>query len=295
VAKADSQKLGNISNKLGLTHPRLAARKQQPAKGILQLFLSTGGNVMGVEQMSKQPISGAAGQDGAFSRAELQLAMGGRIDDAELLSLVLCRHYDSRNARRIARALIRRTGSLSRVFHCGFATLKKTVRIRDTAVLDILHTGKLLLALARTEISNRPLLNNHERVGIFCRTHLAGLDREEFHAIFLNKRYELLHHEQMQRGTIDHVTVYPRELMISAIRHDAAAVILVHNHPHGRAVPSAADRQITAELVQVGKMLGIEIIDHMIVAGDDVYSFRRNGHDLNQKRQGYRLPLIRKG
>jgi DNA repair protein RadC len=227
-----------------------------------------------------------------FGNTELQLALGCGVEDAELLGLVLSRHYSGKHARRLAKSLIRKSGSLKSVFLAGYNTIKHRVRIRDHAVLDILHTGQLLFALSKSEISNRPLLENQEAVIDFCREQIGGLGREEFHAIFLNKRHELLRHVCLQRGTVDHVTVYPRELMNEAIQHGASGIILVHNHPYGNAAPSEADVELTMQLAKVGEILGVKILDHLIVGGCGVYSFKRDGRILNQKHQGYRLPLI---
>jgi len=233
-----------------------------------------------------------AAPENDFRKTELQLAHGAGVDDTELLGLVLSRHYDGKTARRIARTLIRKSGGLKSVFLAGFNTIKRSVQIRDNAVLDIVHTGQLLFAVSRSEIINRPLLHNQESVMEFCRSHLNGLKREEFHAIFLNKRHELLGHVLLQRGTIDHVAVYPRELLNEAIRQGASGIILVHNHPYGKALPSLADIELTEQIVQVGNVLGISVLDHLIVAENEVYSFKRHGRPLNQKRQGYPLPLI---
>lgn len=106
---------------------------------------------------------------------------------------------------------------------------------------------------------------------------LANEQREQFHALYLNKDFRLVLHKCLQIGTVDHVTVYPREIMHYALLCHACSVILVHNHPSGNVLPSKDDISITAELAMIGKYLGITISDHIIVAGGQNFSFRQKG------------------
>ena len=99
----------------------------------------------------------------------------------------------------------------------------------------------------------------------FLRARLAHREREEFHAVWLDTRHRVIAVEQMSMGTIDGSTVHMREVLRAALRHNAAAVIVAHNHPSGTLEPSEADTEVTERLRESGKLLGINLIDHLVV------------------------------
>jgi len=99
----------------------------------------------------------------------------------------------------------------------------------------------------------------------YCRTAQAFADREQFRILFLDKRNQLIADEVQQIGTVDHTPVYPREVVKRALELSATAIVLVHNHPSGDATPSRADIDMTKQIVEVARNLGIEVHDHIIV------------------------------
>jgi DNA repair protein RadC len=138
----------------------------------------------------------------------------------------------------------------------------------------ILQARQLTRAVSRAEIRNCVLLDSQAKVLEYCRRLLAKTRHEEFHALFLDRRGELQGAECMQRGTIDHVCVYPRELLKQTIRHHASFIILVHNHPYGKATPSRADIAMTRQLSSLVGPIGAQVFDHIIISPDGVFSFR---------------------
>ena len=94
---------------------------------------------------------------------------------------------------------------------------------------------------------------------------LAFAEKEQFRVLFLDKRNQLIADELQQKGTVDHTPVYPREVVKRALELSATALILVHNHPSGDPTPSRADIQMTRQIVEVARPLGIEVHDHIIV------------------------------
>jgi DNA repair protein RadC len=99
----------------------------------------------------------------------------------------------------------------------------------------------------------------------YCRTAMAFSDKEQFRLLFLDKRDQLIADEVRQTGTVDHTTVYPREVVKRALELSATAIILVHNHPSGDPTPSRSDIQMTQSIIELAKPLGIAIHDHIIV------------------------------
>lgn len=111
----------------------------------------------------------------------------------------------------------------------------------------------------------------------FFRDKLGGLEREVFAVALLDTRHRLIHYEEMFLGTIDGAEVHPREVVKAALRHNAAVVMLAHNHPSGVVEPSAADRAVTARLKQVLALVDVRLLDHVVVGGDASLSMSARG------------------
>lgn len=111
----------------------------------------------------------------------------------------------------------------------------------------------------------------------YLRLHLGQLDTERFDVLFLDVKNRLLAHEQMFTGTINACSVYPREVVKAALRHNAASIMLAHNHPSGVPEPSESDLALTRALVQACSLIAVRVLDHFVVAGDECHSFAENG------------------
>ncbi|HHH0247638.1 TPA: DNA repair protein RadC [Yersinia enterocolitica] len=111
----------------------------------------------------------------------------------------------------------------------------------------------------------------------WLRLHLTGLEREVFIVLWLDNPNRLLAQETLFTGTINSTTVHPRELVKSAMKHNAASAVLAHNHPSQLAEPSQADRQITDRLVNVLDLVDVRVLDHLVVGGLDIVSFAERG------------------
>jgi DNA repair protein RadC len=111
----------------------------------------------------------------------------------------------------------------------------------------------------------------------YCKTAMAHREIEQFRILFLDKKNVLIADEEQARGTVDHVPVYPREVVKRALELNASALILVHNHPSGDPTPSKADIEMTKEVRDAGKRLGIALHDHVIIAKGGHTSFKTLG------------------
>lgn len=111
----------------------------------------------------------------------------------------------------------------------------------------------------------------------WLRLQLATLDREAFTVLWLDNQHRLIAHDTLFLGTINSITVHPREVVKSGLKNNAAAAVLAHNHPSGEAEPSKADRLITTRLKQALELVDIRLLDHMVVGGMDIASFAERG------------------
>lgn len=127
------------------------------------------------------------------------------------------------------------------------------------------------------QLERGPILTNPTAVKDFLRIHFANQQYEGFVTMFLDAQHRLIATEESFRGTLTQTSVYPREIVRAALRHNAAAVIFSHNHPSGVAEPSRADEALTKALKQALALVDVKVLDHMIVAGADISSFAEKG------------------
>jgi len=119
---------------------------------------------------------------------------------------------------------------------------------------------------ARDQVStDLPILSSWAALIDYCRSAMAFEEIEQFRVLFLDKKNRLIADEVQQRGTVDHTPVYPREVIKRSLELGATALILVHNHPSGDPAPSTADVQMTRQIIEVAKPLGITVHDHIII------------------------------
>lgn len=142
---------------------------------------------------------------------------------------------------------------------------------------DLQLASELGARLARGHIEKRDLLDSWTVLIAYLRTRLANAKTEQFRVLFLDNKNRLIRDEMLGAGTISHAPVYPREVMRRAIDLQCSALVMVHNHPSGDPSPSAADIEMTKSLIEIGKLMGIAVHDHVIVASESCFSFRAKG------------------
>ena len=120
-------------------------------------------------------------------------------------------------------------------------------------------------------------LNSPQTVGDYLRLRIADREHEVFVALFLDSQNRLIASDEMFRGTLSQTSVYPREVVKAALKHNAAAVIFSHNHPSGVAEPSKADELLTVALKHALALVDIRVLDHIVVAGEKTTSFAERG------------------
>jgi DNA repair protein RadC len=139
---------------------------------------------------------------------------------------------------------------------------------------DILTAARAILA---ERVRHADLLTSPDVVANYLVTQFAGLEHEVFACLLLDNRHRLIQYQELFRGTIDGCTVHPREVVKAALRCNAAAVVLAHNHPSGVAEPSAADQTLTKRLKDALALVDIRVLDHVVVGGSTAVSFAERG------------------
>ncbi len=163
---------------------------------------------------------------------------------------------------------------MSKAFHLNERT-GHYLPLRPLTDSDIIDLAKKLVS-NKLLLSNKPISSPSETKD-FLKIHLGGLEHETFTVIFLDNRHRIITYEHMFRGTIDGASVYPREVVKEALKHNAAAVILAHNHPSGVAEPSISDKNITQRLKDALNLVDVRVLDHFVIGTTDVVSFAERG------------------
>ncbi len=197
--------------------------------------------------------------------------------DYELLELILMLAIPRRDVKPLAKQLIERFGGYAGVLSADVESLRNFKGLGETAVAAIKAVQASALVLARTQAHDKPVLSNWRAVESYLQGAMAGLAREQFRLLFLDRQNRLLADEVLSDGTVDHTPVYPREVVRRALGNNATAIILVHNHPSGDVKPSQQDIVMTKELVAACSKLGIQIHDHIIVGKTGQASMRDLG------------------
>ena len=199
---------------------------------------------------------------------ERLLAQGaGVLSDAEFLATILPVGIPGKSAVDLARELIRHFGSLTQLFAASldaFSVIPGMGPAKYAQLQAVLEMSKRALSEGLKE---RNAFSTPGAVRDYLRLNLAGLPHEVFYALWLDAQNRLIVGEELFRGSLTQTSVYPREVVKRALWHNAAAVVLAHNHPSGVAEPSSADEHLTRELRQALALVDVRVLDHFIVAG----------------------------
>ena len=191
---------------------------------------------------------------------------GEAFSDVELLEAVLHLAIPRKDTKDLAKLLLKRFGSFSGVVSAPRERLVEFDQLGEITITNLKIVQAAALRYARDQVDrDQPILSSWSALIDYCRSAMAFEDIEQFRILFLDKKNRLIADEVQQRGTIDHTPVYPREVIKRTLELSATALILVHNHPSGDPSPSTADVQMTRQIIEVARPLGVSVHDHIII------------------------------
>lgn len=204
---------------------------------------------------------------------------GGRaaVADYELLELILFAASPRGDVKPLAKRLLRTFGSLGEVAAADTTRLAAVDGVGDAAIAAIKACRAMAEEMIKAPVRERNVLSSWRALLDYCHAAMAREPVEQLRLLFLDKSNTLIAEEIQQQGTIDETPIYPREVVKRALANEAAAVILVHNHPSGDPMPSAADLEMTRRIRDALRAVGIELHDHLIIARKGHASFRNLG------------------
>ncbi len=197
--------------------------------------------------------------------------------DYELLELILFRAIPRQDVKPLARDLLDRFGDFNRVLSAPLSQLTEVKGVGHAVVVELKVVEAAAHRLARAKVMQRHVVSSWQALLDYCHTVMAHRDTEQFRILYLDTKNVLIADEEQARGTVDHVPVYPREVVKRALELNATSIILVHNHPSGDPTPSQADIDMTHQIDDAARALGITVHDHLIIGKSCELSFRSQG------------------
>ena len=208
---------------------------------------------------------------------ERMIAAGAEsLPDYELLEMLLFAANPQGDVKPTAKSLLAQFGGFGEVLSADPDALSEA-GLGLAGIAAVKSVREAALRLMRLELQERPVLGSWDKLIDYCNAQVAHNKVEEFHILFLDRKNVLIADEVQQRGTIDHTPVYPREVVKRALALNAAALILVHNHPSGDPKPSRDDIEMTKEIRRASEALGISVHDHLVIGRKGHASFRSLG------------------
>lgn len=195
--------------------------------------------------------------------------------DYEIIELLLTLGTPRKDCKQIAKEAIKEFGGLRNVLEASIEELQKIDGIGPTNAFGIKLFQSISERLAKEKIPQRIEFNSEKNIADYLIQLIGREQKENFIAFYIDTRNYLIDSKIISIGTLDASLVHPREVFKPAVDLQAANIIIAHNHPSGEVEPSSEDREITRQLVEAGRTIGIEIKDHIIVSKHDYFSFKQ--------------------
>lgn len=204
-------------------------------------------------------------------------SLGKELHDYELLELLLFSAFVRLDTKPIAKKLLAKFGSLAAIINADIDELREIEQIGEGAIVALKVNGEIINRILKNQVKQKPVLANWQAVLNYAQNSIANLNYEVFRVLFLNKNYQLIEDELLGIGENDHVQVSVKLIAKKSLILHASAIILVHNHPAGNIKASSADVKITNEICNALKPLNINVLDHLIIGKNEIFSFKQEG------------------
>lgn len=215
--------------------------------------------------------------------------------DDEILELLLTFGTPRKDCKEPARAALARFGTIPAVLEAPVSELRKVKGVGPNNTFALHFVQGVARRYLKQKLKNKEYLSSSRDVAAFLVHSMRDLEREVFVAIFLDAGHAIIDSEIIAEGTISVNTIYPREMIKRALKHNAAAMVVAHNHPSGSLQPSNQDRSLTRALYLSCSLMNIQLLDHLIVgASEQVFSFADHGimADIRQDCAGLVNPAV---
>jgi DNA repair protein RadC len=198
-------------------------------------------------------------------------------NDYEIIELLLSLGTPRRDCKQPAKEAINRFHNLRGVLEAPTRELLQIKGIGAHNAFGIKLVQEVAREFLKAKILEKPYLSSSQEVFDYLYHAMRGLKKEVFKVVYLNSRNQIIDTIDLSEGTVNSSAVSPREVIESALKNNAAALIIAHNHPSGAVTPSAADKKLTREMVYAGKIMRLSVLDHIIIGDNQYFSFAGEG------------------
>lgn len=199
------------------------------------------------------------------------------LSDSELLAIFLNTGTKEKSVLSLAQDVLSHYSSFAALLNASHEDLKNMHGIGEAKAVTLQAILELCHRYLWEHACQEPVTNTSLALKKYLQLKLKNRDREVFVCLFLSTQMRIIHYEEVFQGTLTQVPVYPREIVKLALRHNAYAIVLGHNHPTGEAKPSHADLLVTAEIKHALHLFDIQLVDHIIIAQEKTYAFSEHG------------------
>lgn len=228
--------------------------------------------------MPERVMTGLRGLPADARPREKLLSRGpSALGDAELLALLLRTGLPGKHVLQLAQELLDRFGGLAGLLHTSADALRQVKGLGPAKRAEVVAVLELARRALAQELQSRPLFDSPRAVRDYLQLQLGARAHEVFAVLYLDSQNRLIALEELFRGTLTQTSVYPREVVLRALHHHAAAVVLAHNHPSGVAEPSRADESLTQSLKAALSLVDVRVLDHFIVTRNQAVSMAELG------------------
>lgn len=197
--------------------------------------------------------------------------------DYEIVELLFSLGTPRVDTKTQAKEAIRRFKSLRGVLEASVEELDEIAGVGQHSIFGIKFTQAVAREFLKEKSLEKPVCNSSQEIFDYFYYSMRDLKKEIIKAVYLNSQNQIIEITDLSQGTVDSSYIYPREVMEGAIKYHAVSLVLVHNHPSGNPAPSAADTDLTRNMVYIGLMLQIKLLDHIIIGDNRYYSFASEG------------------
>jgi DNA repair protein RadC len=213
----------------------------------------------------------------AQPREKLLARGAAALSDAELLALLLRTGMAGKGVLQLAQELLDTFGGIAGLVHAGEPDLRRIKGLGPAKRAEMLAVLEIARRALAQQLRERAAIDSPQAIQHYLQLHLAAKGHEVFAVLFLDSQNRLIAMEELFRGTLTHTSVYPREVVLRTLHHQAAAVVLAHNHPSGSVLPSRADEAVTQNLKAALALIDVRVLDHVIVAPGAALSMADKG------------------
>lgn len=199
------------------------------------------------------------------------------LSDAELLAILISSGAKGFSALDAARSLLEKHGSLTRLSACDTSEFRQVRGLGSARSITLAAAFEIAKRVQAEPFADKKVIRSPEEIAGYYIPRLIGKRKEEFRILLMNSANQIFRETIVSEGSLNTSIVHPREVFRTAITESAMSIVLMHNHPSGNCQPSNEDIKVTKQLAEAGKIIGIKIMDHIIIAGDSFSSFVKLG------------------